>query len=134
MAIQRRIRRRVRLWAAAALVAAGTVPVITGSAPALGESGPTRTAAAANTGGYWMYAADGGIFSFGSAAYEGAVHNQGNDIIGMDATPSGNGYWMADDDGDVFVAGDARVYGSRASDVDDVAGFTARPQGDGYWL
>ena len=140
MAKRRRLSRRflTRVLMAAALVAGATVPLITVSAPALGETvagGPApRAAAATSAGGYWMYAADGGIFSFGTAAYAGAVHNQGNDVIGMSATPSGNGYWMADDDGDVFVAGDAKVFGSRASDTDDVAGFTARPQGDGYWL
>ena len=80
----------MRLLAATALVAAATVPVVT--VPAIGASGSERTAAATNAGGYWLYAADGGIFSFGSAGYAGAVHNQGNDIVGMAATPSGNGY------------------------------------------
>src|SRR5438128_9875382 len=126
MAIQRRV--RIRLWSAAVLIAAATVAVITGPTPALGETGAgSRTAAAANRGGYWLYAADGGVFSFGAAGYAGPVDNQGNDIIGMTATPSGNGYWMADDDGDVFTAGDATVFGSRASDADDVAAFAARP-------
>jgi hypothetical protein len=83
---------------------------------------------------YWLYAADGGIFSFGTANYAGAVHNQGNDIAGMAATPSGKGYWMADDDGDVFGAGDATIFGNRVSNADDVAAFAARPQGDGYWM
>jgi hypothetical protein len=135
MASRRRI--RSRLWAAAALVAAVTVPVVTGSVPALGDAGAggaARTAAAASAGGYWLYAADGGIFSFGTASYEGPVHNQGNDIVGMAASPSGNGYWMADGNGDVFAAGDATVFGGRASHADDVAAFAARPQGDGYWL
>ena len=62
-----------------------------------------------------MYAADGGIFAFGAAGYQGPVGNQGNDIAGMAATPSGNGYWMADDDGDVFAAGDAGIFGNRAA-------------------
>jgi len=61
-----------------------------------------------------------------TAGYAGAVHNQGNDIVGMAATPSGNGYWMADDDGDVFTAGDATISGNRVSSADDVAAF-ARP-------
>src|SRR5256885_14927815 len=104
MAIPRRI--RVRLWAAAALMAAATVPVITGPSPALGEAG--RTAAAANAGGYWLYAADGGIFSFGSASHAGAVHHQGNDIIGMAAPPSGNGHRMARDAGGGFPPGHGR--------------------------
>jgi hypothetical protein len=130
MAFSRRL--RLRLLAATALVAAATVPVVT--LPASEAGGSERTAAAATAGGYWLYAADGGIFAFGTAGYVGPVQNQGNDIAGMAATPSGYGYWMADDDGDVFAAGDARIYGSRASSLDDVAAFAARPQGDGYWM
>ena len=123
---------RSRLIAAAAMVAAATVPVVT--VPAGGAASTGQRTAAAADGGYWLYAADGGIFSFGSAGYHGPVANQGRDIAGMAVTPSGGGYWMADDDGDVFVAGDARVFGNRASNLDDVAGFAARPQGDGYWM
>ena len=123
---------RFRLWVSAALVAAATVPVVT--APASGAGGTERSAAATTAGGYWMYAADGGIFAFGAAGYRGPVGNQSDDIIGMAGTPSGQGYWMADDDGDVFAAGDAAVLGARASTADDVAAFAARPQGDGYWL
>ena len=130
MAFSRRL--RLRLLAATALLAAVTVPVVTG--PATGATGAERTAAAVGAGGYWLYAADGGIFAFGTAGYAGPVQNQGNDIAGMAATPSGNGYWMADDDGDVFAAGDARIFGNRASSLDDVAAFAARPQGDGYWM
>jgi calcineurin-like phosphoesterase family protein len=132
MAFSRRVRLRPRLLAASALVAAATVPVVT--VPAARAGGAERTAAATTAGGYWMYAADGGILSFGSARFRGAAVSPGNDLIGMAATPSGNGYWMADDDGDVFAAGDATVFGARASRADDVAAFTARPQGDGYWL
>ena len=130
MALSRRL--RFRLLASTALVATATVPVVTVSAS--GAGGTERTAAAAASGGYLMYAADGGIFAFGSAGFEGAAGNQTNDLIGMAATPSGNGYWMADDDGDVMAAGDATVFGARSSSDDNVAAFAARPQGDGYWL
>jgi hypothetical protein len=132
MAIPRRF--RIRLFAAAALVATATVPVVSGTASGAGGSGERTAAAAGANSGYWMYAADGGIFAFGAAGYQGPVGNQGRDIAGMAATPSGNGYWMADDDGDVFAAGDAKVFGSRAAGTDDVAAFAARPQGDGYWM
>src|SRR5262245_55628805 len=108
MAFSRRL--CLRLLAATALVAATTVPVVTAFAP--GAGGADRSADAAGAGGYWMYAADGGIFSFGSAAFQGTTRSPGNDMIGMAATRSGNGYWMADDDGDVFAAGDATVFGS----------------------
>jgi hypothetical protein len=130
MACSRRL--RPRLLAAAVLVAATTVPIVTVAASSAG--GTERSAAAAEASGYWLYAADGGVFAFGSARFAGSVHSATNDVIGMAATPSGNGYWMADDDGDVFAAGDATGFGTRASGVDDVAAFAARPQGDGYWL
>ena len=124
----------MRLLASAALVAAATVPVVTVPASRAGGS-LERTASAVTTrNGYWMYAADGGIFAFGSAGFAGVARSGSNDVIGMAATPSGNGYWMADDDGDVFAAGDATVFGARGSSVDNVAAFAARPQGDGYWL
>ena len=67
--------------------------------------------------GYWMVAADGGIFNFGSAGYfgsTGAIHlNQ--PIVGMAVTPSGDGYWLVATDGGIFAFsgnGDAKFYGS----------------------
>ena len=45
---------------------------------------------------YWLYASDGGIFTFGDAHFygsTGAVHlNQ--PIVGCRATPDGRGYWL----------------------------------------
>ena len=127
-------RLRLRLLAATALVAAATVPVVTLPASGAGDRVRSARRLPRPPAGTGCTRADGGIFAFGSAGFQGAVRSQSNDIIGMAATPSGNGYWMADDDGDVFAAGDATVFGARASSVDDVAAFTARPQGDGYWL
>jgi hypothetical protein len=133
MAFSRRL--RLRLLAATALVAAATVPVVTVSASGAGGSERTAAAtAAARAAGYWLYAADGGIFAFGSAGFQGTTRSPGNDVVGMAATPSGDGYWLADDDGDVFASGDAPTFAARASSADDVAAFSARPQGDGYWL
>ena len=64
--------------------------------------------------GYWLVAADGGIFSFGDATYygsTGAIHlNQ--PIVGMAATPDGAGYWLVASDGGIFTFGDAVYYGS----------------------
>ena len=41
----------------------------------------TRRAMAAPAAGYWLYGADGGVFSFGSAGFYGASGNQGADIV-----------------------------------------------------
>jgi hypothetical protein len=61
-----------------------------------------------------MVATDGGIFTFGDAAYDGStggIHlNQ--PIIGMANSPSGAGYWLIAVDGGVFTFGDAGYYGS----------------------
>src|SRR4051794_36078380 len=66
------------------------------------------------TTGYWLTASDGGIFSFGDAAFHGstgAIHlNQ--PIVGMAATPTGQGYWLVARDGGIFNFGDARFLGS----------------------
>ena len=46
--------------------------------------------------GYWLASADGGVFSFGDAPFEGSLGDlalQGP-IIAMAATPDGKGYWL----------------------------------------
>ncbi|MGH9302089.1 MAG: hypothetical protein ACRD0E_09420, partial [Acidimicrobiales bacterium] len=46
--------------------------------------------------GYWLVGSDGGIFSFGDAAYlgsEGASHLN-SPIVAMASTPDGKGYWL----------------------------------------
>jgi hypothetical protein len=64
--------------------------------------------------GYWMVASDGGVFTFGDAAYYGSMGGKhlNSPIVGMTATPSGTGYWLAAADGGVFSFGDAVFYGS----------------------
>jgi calcineurin-like phosphoesterase family protein len=122
---RRTSRRRLAVISALAFTAASVVPA---AVPSSLADSPTRPS------GYWLFASDGGIFTFGAAPYRGPNRNQGADIAAMAATPTGAGYWMVDDDGDVFAYGDAGDFGSRASEVDDVAAMAARPQGDGYWM
>ncbi|MDA8367272.1 MAG: hypothetical protein M0Z62_10010, partial [Actinomycetota bacterium] len=73
-------------------------------------------AATPDGGGYWLVAADGGIFSFGDARFHGStgalVLNQ--PIVGMAATPDGGGYWLVAADGGIFTFGDAPFKGSGA--------------------
>jgi beta-lactamase class A len=55
--------------------------------------------AATPTGhGYWLVAADGGIFTFGDAPFHGSAGNLhlGQPVVGMAATPTGNGYWLVE--------------------------------------
>jgi len=59
--------------------------------------------------GYWLVASDGGIFSFGDAAFWGSSAAAGSAVptVAMAATASGHGYWTVTTSGDVFSAGDA---------------------------
>ena len=54
-------------------------------------------ATTANGTGYWVVAADGGVFSF-NAPFYGALAGWplAQPVIGMTATPSGTGYWIVD--------------------------------------
>jgi hypothetical protein len=62
-------------------------------------------------------AADGGVFAFGDAAFEGSTGSQAlaRPIVGMAATPDGRGYWLVAADGGVFAFGDAAFEGSTGS-------------------
>ncbi|HXQ44238.1 MAG TPA: glycoside hydrolase family 43 protein [Acidimicrobiales bacterium] len=88
--------------------------------------------------GYDMSASDGGIFSFGAAAFRGSMGGQrlSAPIVGMAADPAGGGYWEVAIDGGVFAFGDAGFYGSMGGKR--LAGFVvamaATPDGRGYWL
>jgi lysophospholipase L1-like esterase len=89
------------------------------------------------TGGYWLVASDGGIFSFHAPFHgsTGGIHlNQ--PIVGMAATPDGKGYWLVAKDGGIFSFGDAGFYGSTGAIHlnQPIVGMAATPDGKGYWL
>lgn len=89
-------------------------------------------------GGYWMTAADGGVFSFGDAQFYGSTGNihLNKPIVGMTATPDGKGYWFVASDGGVFAYGDAQFWGSTGAIHlnQPIVGMAATPDGRGYWL
>jgi hypothetical protein len=64
--------------------------------------------------GYWLAAADGGIFSLGNAIFHGSAGglHLNQPIVGMAATPDGQGYWLVGSDGGIFSFGDAGFHGS----------------------
>jgi len=64
--------------------------------------------------GYREVASDGGIFSFGTAAFYGSMGGKplNAPIVGMAATPTGMGYWEVASDGGIFSFGTAAFYGS----------------------
>src|SRR5581483_112614 len=81
-----------------------------------------------------MVATDGGIFSFGDAAFYGSTGGKAlaKPIAGMAPTPSGQGYWIVGSDGAIFPFGDAPALGS-ASALPSVAAVASTPTGAGYW-
>jgi hypothetical protein len=88
--------------------------------------------------GYWVSAADGGIFSYGSAKFfgsTGAMHLNAP-VVAMTPTPDGGGYWLVASDGGIFTFGDARFYGSTGAIHLNapIVGMASTPDGDGYWL
>jgi hypothetical protein len=52
--------------------------------------------AAPDGNGYWFVASDGGVFSYGSALFQGSLGGQrlSSPVAGMAATKSGRGYWI----------------------------------------
>src|SRR5262245_12169024 len=58
-------------------------------------------AASPTGGGYWLTAADGGIFTFGDAPYLGSTGGTrlNQPIVGMAAFPGWAGYWTVASDG-----------------------------------
>jgi ribosomal protein L24E len=88
--------------------------------------------------GYWMTAADGGVFALGDAGFYGSTGNirLAKPVVGMAATPDGKGYWLVASDGGIFAFGDAHFYGSTGNIrlAKPVVGMAATPDGKGYWL
>jgi len=116
----------------------GTVTAVDG-APFLGDtytygitglSGPhplnapiVGMAPTANGQGYWLVAADGGVFNFGDASFHGSVYTYGitglsgphplnAPIVAIVPAPNGGGYLLIGADGGTFDFGTVGFYGS----------------------
>ena len=69
---------------------------------------PVRGITRSATGsGYRMVAADGGIFSFGDAAFYGSLGGAALPAPVVATTPTGGGYWLVRSDNGVASFGDA---------------------------
>ncbi len=88
------------------------------------------------TGGYWLVASDGGVFSF-DAPFLGSMGGThlNQPIVGMTADPATGGYWLVASDGGVFSF-DAPFLGSMGGTHlnQPIVGMTADPATGGYWL
>jgi outer membrane protein assembly factor BamB len=87
---------------------------------------------------YWLVASDGGIFTFGSAPFDGSLGGTrlNAPVVGMAAMPDHHGYFMVASDGGVFCFGDAGFDGSMGGTRLNapIVGMAATPNGGGYWL
>jgi hypothetical protein len=109
------------------------------ASPATTSSGRQAEASTPDGRGYWLVAADGGIFTFGDAGYFGSTGGTrlNAPIVGMASTPDGRGYWLVAADGGIFTFGDAGFFGSEPSAgvaVTNIVGLTKSPDGGGYWI
>jgi hypothetical protein len=93
--------------------------------------------------GYWLVAADGGIFSYGDASFHGSTGaiRLNQPIVGMSVSGSGNGYTLVATDGGVFAFGDAQFFGSIPGVLGPgrslnkpIEGIVTTPDGGGYWM
>jgi hypothetical protein len=130
---------------APAPVAAPTVVAGPGGPPAGVTAGAGRVATAGvpsgnGARGYWVLGADGGVFSYGTAKFQGSLPGLGirNRAVTMAATPSGNGYWLLGGDGGIFSFGDAGFFGSvpglRLPGNVTAIDLQPTPSGNGYWI
>jgi hypothetical protein len=88
--------------------------------------------------GYWLDAADGGVFAYPSATFLGSMGGThlNAPMVGMATTPGDGGYWLVGADGGVFTFGNAKFYGSTGGLHLNapIVGMAATPDGRGYWL
>jgi hypothetical protein len=87
-----------------------------------------------------LVGADGGVSSFGDAAYYGnsvgVVSGTGGiKTMGISSDPHGGGYWLVSASGSVAAFGDAPSYGSTAGAHLNapIVGMASTPDGSGYW-
>ena len=118
-------------------LAFSVLAVVASATTAVVLRAPER-AGAAGTSGYWLVGTDGGVFTFGQAAFYGSTGNipLNQPIVGTASTPSGRGYWMVASDGGIFTFGDAGFYGSMGAVPlnKPIVAMTPTKTGRGYWL
>jgi hypothetical protein len=105
---------------------------LTSNAPIVGIQGTTVG------DGAWVAAADGGVFTYGTAAFHGSLGGThlNRPVVGIGAMPDGGGYYLVAGDGGVFAFGDAVFHGSLGGMHLNapVVGIAVTPDGGGYYL
>ena len=130
---------------ATSCTAVGATRSVTPHTATVRRSNGLVVASTAPAGGYWLVAADGGIFSYGAGLFHGSTGGMtlNAPIVAMAATPptqgsaTTQGYWLAGSDGGIFNYGTgATFYGSTGGLTlnKPIVGMAVTPDGKGYWL
>ena len=86
--------------------------------------------------GYWLVAADGGVFTFGDATFYGStggIHlNQ--PIVAILAATQGDGYILVAKDGGVFAFGQTDAPNATPQSSTPIVGVAMGHDGAGGWL
>ncbi len=126
----------------------GSIPAL-GLAPA-GTPGAARALSAPivgmvpspGGGGYTLLGADGGVFAFGDATFEGSCPSIGGCVgtaVAVMPDATGDGYWLVTSLGLVYAFGDAPYFGGPGPLTVGGVGVpvtaaVAAPDGSGYWI
>jgi|GEM_PF-1156207 len=87
--------------------------------------------------GYFMVAADGGVFAFGDARFAGSCPGIGGcsgAAVAVMPDATGGGYWLVTATGNVYAFGDARYLGAPSPRPVPVTAAVRTPDGGGYWV
>ncbi len=121
----------------------GSIPglgILPAGSPAAGRklAAPVVGMVPSSTGhGYFMVAADGGVFAFGDAFFSGSCPSIGGcagAAVAVMPDASGNGYWLVTASGHVYAFGDAPVLGAPGSVSSPVTSAVRTASGNGYWI
>ena len=91
----------------------------------------------ADGGGYFMVAADGGVFAFGDAVFAGscpAIGGCAGAAVAVMPDATGNGYWLVTATGHVYAFGDAPFLGAPGAVSSPVTSAVRTHDGNGYWI
>ena len=91
----------------------------------------------ADGGGYFMVGADGGVFAFGDAKFEGSCPGIGGcsgAAVAVMPDATGNGYWLVTATGNVYAFGDAINHGAPGPQAVPVTAAVRTTDGGGYWI
>jgi len=115
------------------------VPFLGSPVHRLGQQSIVAVASAPIGEGYWLVAANGAVYNYGSSAFCGSpVHVAlKSPIVAIAPSPDDGGYRLVAADGVVYAYGDVRNLGSlpaAARRRDNVVGIASTADGRGYWI